>query len=237
VIDPKYGARRLVLDAIVHTSAALAERVRDRFPDRGIDAIAHELVTVGEETRARLECIRRPRWLLRISMATLAAVAVASLVLVVLVADIRVDADGFSEWLELLETGIQDLVYIAIAGFFIFRAEQRAKQREVLDGLYELRSLAHVIDMHQLTKDPRSALHPEDRREHSPERGDTVEDLSHYLDYCSEMLSIINKLAALYSQESQDPVILGAVSDIQDLTSSLSSKMWQKIMILENVSR
>jgi hypothetical protein len=36
----------------------------------------------------------------------------------------------------------------------------------------------------------------------------------------------------MYAQESQDPVVLSTVSDIQDLTTSLSGKIWQKIMIL-----
>lgn len=232
-----YSPRRLDLEAIVDTANKLSQRVNDRFTeDRGIGKIARELVAVSEETRRRLDRVTRPRWLLRISITTLALVAIASIALVVLVADIRVDVKGFKNWLELLETGIQDLVYIAVAGLFVAGAEQRIKRRDVLKGLYELRSIAHVIDMHQLTKDPRSTVHPEDRTAHSPERQDSPEALGHYLDYCSEMLSIINKLAALYSQESQDSVVLAAVSDIQDLTTSLSSKMWQKIMILDNIS-
>ena len=67
---------------------------------------------------------------------------------------------------------------------------------------------------------------------HSPERNDNAETLVHYLDYCSEMLSICNKFAALYAQQSQDPVVLSTVSDIKGLTTSLSNKMWQKIMVL-----
>jgi hypothetical protein len=54
-----------------------------------------------------------------------------------------------------------------------------------------------------------------------------------YLDYCSEMLALIGKTAALYGQFLQDPVILGAVDEIQDLTSSLSQKIWQKITTIE----
>jgi hypothetical protein len=231
-----FSSRRLQLDAIVHTAAALSERVHDRFPGRGIDKIAGDLCAVSEETRVRLARVVRPRWLLRLSLAALGLVAVASVALVVLVADFDVDVNGLDDWLELLETGIQDLVYIAIAALFVAGAEQRVKRREVLEGLYELRSIAHVIDMHQLTKDPRSTTHPDERTIHSPHRPDSAQQLSHYLDYCSEMLSIINKLAALYSQESQDSVVLGTVSDIQDLTTSLSSKMWQKIMIIDAIA-
>ena len=55
-----------------------------------------------------------------------------------------------------------------------------------------------------------------------------------YLDYCSEMLSLIGKLAALYVQKFDDPVALAAVNEVEDLTTSLSRKIWQKIMIINS---
>ena len=59
-----------------------------------------------------------------------------------------------------------------------------------------------------------------------------VEDLESYLDYCSEMLSIVSKLAALYAQNLDDAVVLSAVDEVEGLASRLSSKIWQKIIIL-----
>jgi hypothetical protein len=46
------------------------------------------------------------------------------------------------------------------------------------------------------------------------------------------MLSLTGKLAALYMQDMRDPVIIESVNEIEDLTTSLSRKIWQKIMIL-----
>jgi hypothetical protein len=89
--------------------------------------------------------------------------------------------------------------------------------------------------MHQLTKDPDSVLRPHLRADHSPARPYNRFELNRYLDYCSEMLSLTSKLAALYAQESQDPIVLGAVTGIQDLAGSLSNKVWQKIMILDDL--
>ena len=57
-------------------------------------------------------------------------------------------------------------------------------------------------------------------------------ELIRYLDYCSEMLSLIGKIAALYVQKFDDPVALVAVNEVEELTTSLSRKIWQKIMIL-----
>ena len=58
-------------------------------------------------------------------------------------------------------------------------------------------------------------------------------ELSRYLDYCTELLSLTGKVASLYVQDFQDPVALDAVNDIENLTTGLSRKIWQKIMILD----
>ncbi|MFM7924284.1 MAG: hypothetical protein ACKPJJ_29030, partial [Planctomycetaceae bacterium] len=55
-----------------------------------------------------------------------------------------------------------------------------------------------------------------------------------YLDYCSELLSLVGKLAALYAQSTSDPVVLQSVNDIEQLTNGLSRKIWQKIMMLDD---
>ena len=40
------------------------------------------------------------------------------------------------------------------------------------------------------------------------------------------------KVAALYGQSFPDGVVLGSVNELQTLTTGLSRKIWQKIMIL-----
>ena len=93
--------------------------------------------------------------------------------------------------------------------------------------LHELRSLTHIVDMHQLTKDP--ALLTSDG-EMSPA------ELGRYLDFCSDMLSLISKVAALMVQHLNDDVVLAAVNEIETLTTGLSGKIWQKITLLERPS-
>jgi hypothetical protein len=96
-----------------------------------------------------------------------------------------------------------------------------------------LRSIAHVVDMHQLTKDPAFVLSNIKSTDASPKRGLTKEELTRYLDYCSEMLALVSKIAALFAQNIEDPVVLAAVNDLESLTQGLSGKIWQKIMILD----
>ena len=58
-------------------------------------------------------------------------------------------------------------------------------------------------------------------------------ELTRYLDYCSEMLSLTSKLAAVYAQNLPDPVVIDAVNEVESLTTNLSQKIWQKITILD----
>lgn len=89
--------------------------------------------------------------------------------------------------------------------------------------------------MHQLTKDPDRLIHPVAATESSPARPFTVAELGRYLDYCSEMLSMTSKIAALYAERFNDGVVLQAVDEGETLTNGLSRKIWQKIMILDAV--
>ena len=86
--------------------------------------------------------------------------------------------------------------------------------------------------MHQLTKDPTEIGEKNDTAS-SPERFMTPYQLNRYLDYCNELLSILGKLAAIFSQNLPETELVKAVNDVEDLTNSLSRKIWQKINILQ----
>lgn len=62
------------------------------------------------------------------------------------------------EWLPVLESGINDIAFAGIATFFLLRIPSRLQRRTLLASLHRLRSLARVIDMRQLTKDPDDLL-------------------------------------------------------------------------------
>jgi hypothetical protein len=57
-------------------------------------------------------------------------------------------------------------------------------------------------------------------------------ELGRYLDYCSEMLALTGKVATVYVAEFDDPVVLDAVNEVENLTTGLSRKVWQKLMVL-----
>ncbi len=100
-----------------------------------------------------------------------------------------------------------------------------------MKSLYELRAIIHVIDMHQLTKDPSAYGAP--RMSSSPDRSMSPHQLLRYLGYCSELLSLASKVAALYADKLRDPAIVDAVGDIERLTAHLGQKIWQKIELVQ----
>ena len=127
---------------------------------------------------------------------------------------------------------LNELVLLGVAVFFLGSIEGRIKRRTALRWLHQLRSVAHIVDMHQLTKDPDRLLVERQDTASSPQRLMTSGELGRYLDYCSELLSVTSKVAALFMQHVGDSVVLQSVNEIEDLTNGLSRKIWQKITLL-----
>jgi hypothetical protein len=227
--------RHLDLDRILDTAARLQRRISERFPDASLGRVAAELLAVGEQARARVERMRRPHRRIRIIViAGIVLVALAVAGAAWLAFGLRPRALGITEFLQGLDAAVNEILLVGAAVYFLVSAERRYKRREVLHALHELRSIAHVIDAHQLTKDPEAILWPEQQTTaSSPERPMSPFELTRYLDYCSELLSLIAKLAAFHAQSDDDSVVLAAVNDVELLAGSLSNKIWQKMTILE----
>ena len=48
-----------------------------------------------------------------------------------------------------------------------------------------------------------------------------------------EMLAMIAKIGAIYVQDMNDATAVNAVDKIEELTTGLSRKIWQKVMLLQ----
>jgi hypothetical protein len=228
--------RTLNAEILVERIAALQQRIAERFPERNLNKVCAELLAVAEESHAKTIAIRQPIWPLRLAVGGLILlVATAAIVAVPQVVLLESTQFGLSEFLQAVEAGTNNILLIGAALLFLTTAERRIKQKRTLAALHELRVLAHVIDMYQLTKDPERILGRGPRTASSPKENMTSFELTRYLNYCVEMLSLIGKVAALYVQDFDDEVAVAAVNELEDLTTALSSKIWQKIMILHNL--
>jgi len=216
------------------TIAVLARRIVERFPGSGLSQVAAELVLIAQRNEAAIEHLRRPLWWVRV----LTALTIVVLIALVLWAAnelrsvVRGGSVTIAEVLQSIDAATSELIFLSLAVLFLVSLETRLKRRTALRMLHRLRSIAHIVDMHQLTKDPEHVLSHVPATASSPNRTLTREQLPRYLDYCSELLALTSKLAALHAQHLYDPVVLAAVNDIEALTADLSRKIWQKISIL-----
>lgn len=233
---PTANYRQLDPGLIHATASALERRICERFPGSGLGQVSRELLAIAQETQSRIESLRRPHWGFRIGAWSTVAALVGIAVVAPIFVQVKDEVGGIIDLMQGLEAGINNLVFVAIAVWFLVTFESRPKRQSALAALHELRCIAHIIDMHQLTKDPEHVLSPGMNTDSSPERPMSRFELSRYLDYCSESLSITSKLAALYAQYLNDSVVLDAVNDVETLADGLSSKIWQKIMILDSIT-
>jgi hypothetical protein len=226
--------RSLDSEKILGTIETLSRRIGERFPGSGLNRVCEELLTIARESQRRTVWIAKPQKALRIITGALVVLIVSGLLFVL--ANASWPRNGFDlvVLVQVSEAGLNVFLLLSAAILFLVTVETRIKRRRALKAIHELRALAHVIDMHQLTKDPERLMARRAATPSSPKQDLTEFELGRYLDYCSEMLSLIGKLAALYVQKFDDPVALAAVNEVEDLTTGLSRKIWQKIMIINS---
>jgi hypothetical protein len=214
----------LAADHVGTTVAHLERRIFARFGERGLTKVARDLgqLVVLVQTQAEQSHDRLRRTTL---VARAAGITIVAATLVALVLSMR------SAVIEGLARTV-DWVFAAIAVVFLWAFPERLERRTLLRLLHRLRSLAHVIDMHQLSKDPEQLSPTYTPTAQSIVHGLDAEQLHHYLTYCSEMLSLTAKTAALCGEHTTDGVVLETISYIETLTTELSNKIWQKISLL-----
>ncbi|WNG90872.1 hypothetical protein [Mycobacterium sp. ITM-2016-00318] len=233
--SPAGDTIQLAAEIVGGTVAQLERRIRARFGERGLTKAVRDLgklvVMVSDEAGQSRDRLRRMTIGARI-----ASVAIVGATVIALAFSLRSAVlEGLAkttDWVPLVESAINDLVFAAIAVVFLWAFPERLERRSLLRLLYRLRSLAHVIDMHQLSKDPEQISPSYTPTAESVLHGLDAEQLHHYLTYCSEMLSLTAKTAALCAEHSTDAVVLDTISTIETLTTELSNKIWQKISLL-----
>jgi hypothetical protein len=220
---------------IVQTCRDNQTRIADRFPGSGLSKVAGELLVVSESASDLSAWLARPHLPLR-ALAGLGILAVFVIVAALAMSlRLQFTVSSVTEFIQSSESAISEVVFIGVAVLFLLSLETRRKRKRAMRAIHELRSLAHIIDMHQLTKDPERIVGSGDGGAAAVKRPQNPAELIRYLDYCSDMLALISKIAALYVQDFDDPVTLGAVNDVESLTNGLSRKIWQKIMIFDRI--
>ena len=219
---------------IVDTVQILCNRIKERFPTNNLTNTSEELLSIAKASESRCQWIKKPQWLLRVSTGLIIVLIFIFLLIIIssVVNFSSIHGIDLVDFFQVLDAGMNSIILIGAALLFVITVEIRSKRKRAIQAIHQLRILSHIIDMHQLTKDPERILRRDQWTASSPRETMTVFELTRYLSYCSEMLSLIGKIAALYAQDFEDTVVLDAVNDIETLTTELAQKIWQKIIIL-----
>lgn len=212
---------------IVETLDRLKQRIDERFPDSGLSRVCGELAATARQTSKRAAEIAAHNWPLRVAVSAIILAGVWAVVGAMRLLHLE-EIETNIGLLQSLEAAVNLLILFGGATWFLIGLDDRLKRQRALDQLHTLRSIAHVVDMHQLTKDPHT-------RQHKSGTVLSAYALTQYLDYCAEMLALIAKLAALYAERMRDPVVIDAVTEIENLTTGLSRKIWQKISLVSEI--
>ncbi len=228
------STHKLDVNKIIETIHLLYKRINERFPKSRLSYVCVELYTVAQESKTHCEWLKKPQIMLRIGVGIIISILVLILLLGInsLVDFSAIHEIEFADFFQVLDAGINTIILIGIALLFLITFEIRKKRERAMAVVHQLRALAHVIDMHQLTKDPERSFINDKPTFSSPQQTMNAFELTRYLDYCAEMLSLVSKVAALYTQNFDDTVVLTEVNELESLTTGLSSKIWQKIMII-----
>jgi hypothetical protein len=226
--EPKLNTKK-----IVETTGILKTRIEERFPNSSLGRLCGELRKIAKDSDRTIEKIQQTNMMYRLGVFLFIA-AVLTFTFVGL-SRLKVNPQSVNTltgMLNVLDAVFNIVFLVGGAIIFLISVENRSKRKKVIQAVNTLRCMAHVIDSHQLTKDPCYVDQKVKviRTCHSPQRNMDSFQLGRYLDYCSEMLSLTSKVAFLYVQDYHDPVATKAVKDLEDLTTGLSRKIWQKIM-------
>lgn len=231
------GAPSLTAEKIADACEALADRIHERLPGRGIDRHARHLAEHARRLVATGSARITAPVTLRI-VSWIGGIAASLLLLSPLWFVRRIDGiDVLPEFLQSLDSFITVLA-ATVAGFFTMRSvEHGVCRRRALGELHALRNFAHVTDMLQISKSPTRLLFPLAPTRFTPAGDDDAVSMSRYLAYCGELYALIAKLAVIHGEWTSDATVLSAIDDLETLCSSLENKATQKILLLEQLNQ
>lgn len=218
VPTPRNQNRKLQPDKLISTSLELAKWIRKEFPKAHLSDVAQDVYALTTEAVAKAKHIARPMYWLRL----LLTIAFGGLCYGVYWHYTHHSEQEFNDLLHSLKPlG----VFVGSAVLFVITLETRFKRWKALKAIHELQSVVHIIDMHQLGKDPSIEKFRDD-----PE--DRERKIDQYLHCCTAMISIVSKIGQLYIDHFYDASATTAVNEFEAVATGTTQKIWSKILHL-----
>lgn len=226
----------LDIQKVLATITKLNARIEDRLPNSSLLYTCRDFHFTALKCHNVLTEILKPNYFLRFICGLVIVISLLGAFYGCTLIELEVQNTIF-DIATFAEASINNILLIGAAYYFIFNLEKRFERAKAIKYMNILSGYVHVVDMHQLTKDPHvycSAY--ESSTEHSPERILTPFEFQRYLIYCTEFLSLISKVSAIFSHSIEDNLVAKNADEIENLSSLISSKIWQKLIILERIT-
>lgn len=115
--------RRLNIDDILDYTEVLSQRIRERFPKRGLAPVSQDLLLIAKNTQARIAWITRPITYLRVAIGVVVLIMALFVVSGLTNITVRFEDATLVYIVTLIEAGIQDLIFWGLG--FIFWSVSR----------------------------------------------------------------------------------------------------------------
>jgi hypothetical protein len=209
----------------------ISNRIGARFPNSNLYTLSKELKKTLDSINSKIIEVAKPKWSIRI---VLTSFVILSVFLIFLFIKFFIKKNHDSDIYNIIqgvEAALNSFVLIGASFYFMFKLEERMKEKVILKQINNLRMHIHMIDMYQLGKDP--LANPEMSTNFSNKNKLSNFEMGRYFNYCCELLSITSKMAVLFANENSSERISEAIYEIEILSSTLNRKIWQKIAMLD----
>ncbi len=226
---------KLSFDKIKLTLNTLSNRISARFPESSLLTLSKELTTTLDKIKNTIEILKKPDIKARIFFYCFCLILVVFFAFgIIKLCDSIKNENEVNAYIQSMEAMMNTFLLIGGAIYFMYKYEERKKEKIILRKIKDLRIYIHVIDMHQMSKDPLSISSLS--TQYSNKEMLTDYEMNRYLNYCCELLAITSKMAVLFANENTTERVSEAVHEIEMLSATLNRKIWQKIALIGGIA-
>lgn len=218
---------RLIDTELHKTLNSIRDRLFKLFPNAGLVKTCSSLCDVAGESEIIVSWIKKPNYYIRISSYMVILFLIIPIIQTFRSLNIQTKDINVADFFQMIDAGFNTIILIGATILALTSYEVKQKRKRIIKAINQLRCIAHIIDAHQISKDPLTISDIDTKVSYDEYL------LVRYLDSCSDMLSIISKIGFLYAQDFNDHEALNASNDLEGLTTGISQKIWQKIRVIQ----
>ena len=218
---------KLIDTELQNTLGRIRERLTELFPYAGLVKTCNSLYNLSQESQKVLTWIKKPNYYIRVFSYVMMVLLAVSIFHTWRLFHLQTQGLNIADFFQMIDAAFNTIILLGATAIFLTSYETKQKRKRIIKAINQLRCLAHIIDAHQISKDPGSLRDTDTQVQYT----DFL--LIRYLDSCSDMLSLISKIGFLYAQDYDDPEALEASNDLEALTTGISQKIWQKIRVVQ----